>query len=191
MPGKFTYMNQTLATVLEILKYVIPAVVVLIATNLIVRRFLDMQFRQKQLTMLSQTQDVTIRLRLQAYERLALFVERIHPRQLIPRVYQQDMTVNDLQQVLVYSIRNEFEHNLAQQVYVSRKAWESIRQAKEQEISMISQIAKQLSPEAPARELHTRIVDFLLTSEGAMPTEIALEIVNEEAKRILSYGAQV
>jgi hypothetical protein len=183
-------MNQTLATVLEILKYVIPSLVVLLATNMVVKRFLDTQFRQKQLTMLSQTQDVTIRLRLQAYERLALFVERIHPRQLIPRVYQQGMTVNDLQQVLVYSIRNEFEHNLAQQVYVSRKAWETIRTSMEQEISMISQIAKQMNPEAPAKELHARIVDYLLTVEGDMPSEIALEIINEEAKRILSYGAQ-
>ncbi len=182
-------MNQTIVTILEILKYVIPGIVVLIATNMVVTKFLNTQFRQKQLTMLSQTQDVTIRLRLQAYERLALFVERIHPRQIVPRVYQSDMTVNDLQQVLVYSINTEFEHNLAQQIYVSREAWETIRRTKEQEIAMVSQIAKTLDPSAPAKELHLKIVDYVLTSTGEMPTEIALNLINEESKRILSYGA--
>jgi hypothetical protein len=182
-------MNQTVSTILEILKYVIPALVVLIATNMVVTRFLNTQFRQKQLTMLSQTQDVTIRLRLQAYERLALFVERIHPRQLVPRLYQQGMTVADLQQVLVFNINTEFEHNLAQQIYVSREAWETIRRTKEQEIAMISQIAKNLDPAAPAKELHLKIVDYVLTTTAELPTEIALNLINEESKRILSYGA--
>lgn len=182
-------MNQTITTILEILKYVIPALVVLIATNMVVKKFLDTQFRQKQLTMLSQTQDVTVRLRLQAYERLALFVERIHPRQLISRVYQSEMTVTDLQQVLVYSINTEFEHNLAQQIYVSREVWEMIRRTKEMEIAMVSRIAKTLDPAAPAKELHLKIVDYVLTTTSEMPTEVALNLINEESKRILSYGA--
>jgi hypothetical protein len=182
-------MNATIATILEILKYVVPSLIVLIATNMVVRRFLDTQFRQKQLTMLSQTQDVTIRLRLQAYERLALFVERIHPRQLIPRLYQQGMTVADLQQTIIYNINTEFEHNLAQQIYVTRQVWETIRRTKEQEIAMVSQVAKNLDPNAPARDLHTKIVDYVLTTAGELPTEIALNLINEEAKRILSYGA--
>ncbi|MBL7717814.1 MAG: hypothetical protein JNL72_03185 [Flavipsychrobacter sp.] len=183
-------MNQGVMTVLEILKYVIPGIVVLIATNMVVGRFLNSEFRQKQLAMLSQTQDVTIRLRLQAYERLSLFVERIHPRQLVPRIYQQGMTVTDLQQALIYNINTEFEHNLAQQIYVTRQAWETVRRTKEQEIAMISQIAKNLDPTAPGRDLHVKIVDYILTTPGELPTEIALNLINEEAKRILSYGAQ-
>jgi hypothetical protein len=182
-------MNPAIATILEILKYVIPALVVLIATNMVVGRFLNNQFRQKQLSMLSQTQDVTIRLRLQAYERLALFVERIHPRQLVPRLYQQGMTVTDLQQMLIFNINTEFEHNLAQQIYVTRQVWETVRRTKEQEIAMISQIAKNLDPTAPAKELHIKIVDYVLTTSGELPTEIALNMINEESKRILSYGA--
>ena len=157
-------MTTTVATIFEILKYVIPALIVLVAVNMTVRRFLDSQFRQKQLTMLSGTQETTIRLRLQAYERLALYIERIHPRQLIPRIYQQGMTTTDLQQALIYAINDEFEHNLAQQIYVTRQV-------------------------GPGRELHTKIVEYVLTTEGEMPTEIALGLINEEAKRILSYGA--
>ncbi|HRO42795.1 MAG TPA: hypothetical protein PL009_08165 [Flavipsychrobacter sp.] len=174
---------------LELLKYTVPAVVVLIATSLIVRRFLLSEMKLKQFEMLRENQESTVRLRLQAYERLVLFVERINPRQLVPRVYQSGMTVSDLQAVLVYNIRAEFEHNLSQQIYVSRTVWNSVRQVKEQELNMINSIVQQINPEDPAKELHKRIVDYVLTLEGELPTDAALQVINEEAKSVLQYGA--
>lgn len=176
-------------TVLEILKYTIPALVVLIACTILVRRFLNTDVKLRQIAMLQDNQETTVRLRLQAYERLVLFVERIHPRQLIPRVYQSGMTVAELQSVLAYNIRAEFEHNLSQQIYVSKRVWDTVRGVKEQELNMINNIAQQLNPEDTAKELHKRIVDYVLTVE-ALPTEIALEVINEEAKAVLSYGSQ-
>jgi len=181
-------MNE-MQTLLDILKYVLPAVVVLIATSLIVRRFLLSETKLKQYEMLRENQDATVRLRLQAYERLVLFIERIHPRQLVPRVYQSGMTVADLQAVLVYNIRAEFEHNLSQQIYVSRRVWDTVRQVKEQELNMINGIAQQLNSDDHAKELHKRIVDYVLTMEE-LPTDVALALINEEAKNVLQYGAQ-
>lgn len=176
--------------ILEILKYTIPAVVVLIATSLIVRRFLITDVRHKQMDMLRETQDTTMRLRLQAYERLVLFVERIHPRQLVPRLYQTGMTVADLQAVLTYNIRAEFEHNLSQQLYVSRRVWDTVKQVKEQELNMINSISQQLNAEDSAKELHKRIVDYVMTIDGELPTDAALQLINEEAKNVLQYGPQ-
>jgi hypothetical protein len=177
-------------TLLEILKYTIPAIIVLIASYLIVQKFLVSELKRKQLMLLQESQDITIRLRLQAYERLALYAERIHPRNLIPRVYQSGMTVADLQHALLYHIRTEFEHNLSQQIYVSKQVWDTVRNVKEQEMNMVNQIAKQLDPEANAKELHARIVDYVMSVPGDLPGDIALGIINEEARRILSYGAQ-
>jgi hypothetical protein len=177
-------------SLLELLKYTVPAVVVLIATSIIVRRFLLSETKLKQMEMLRENQEQTVRLRLQAYERLVLFVERIHPRQLVPRVYQSGMTVADLQAVLVYSIRSEFEHNLSQQIYVSRNVWSTVRQVKEQELNMINSIAQQLNPEDSAKELHKRMVDYVLTIDGELPTDAAIQVINDEAKSVLQYGAQ-
>lgn len=177
-------------SLLELLKYTVPAVVVLLATSVIVRRFLLSETKLKQIEMLRENQNQTVRLRLQAYERLVLFVERINPRQLVPRVYQSGMTVADLQAVLVYNIRAEFEHNLSQQIYVSRQVWNSVLQAKEQELNMISSIAQQLKPDDSAKELHKRIVDYVLTVDGDLPTDAALTVITEEAKSVLQYGAQ-
>ncbi|MCD6063962.1 MAG: hypothetical protein K0R82_1873 [Flavipsychrobacter sp.] len=178
-----------MVTALEILKYTIPALIVLISSYMIVKRFLVSEITRKQLALFQDGQETTMRLRLQAYERLVLFIERIHPRQIIPRVYQSGMTVNDLQQSLVFNIKTEFEHNLSQQIYVSKQVWDTVKGVKEQEINMINQIAKQLQPDAPAHELHGRIVDFVLTTE-TLPTEVALDMINEEAKKMLSYNGR-
>jgi hypothetical protein len=177
---------DSLQTILEIAKYVLPSLVVLIACNMLVNRFLATEMRRKQIELLQGTHDTTLRLRLQAYERLIVFVERIQPRQLLSRIYNADMTVRDLQQAAAFSVRSEFEYNLSQQLYVSKSVWETVRNVTEQEINMVNQIAKQLKPDAPAKELHTRIMEYLLTAEGEMPTDIARQVINDEAKKVLS-----
>lgn len=180
---------MNMQSLLEILKYTIPAVVVLIACSLIVRRFLITDLKEKQIAMLRENQGPAVRLRLQAYERLALFLERVHPRQLAPRVYQTGMTVGELQATLIFNIRTEFEHNLSQQIYVSKAVWDTVRGVKEQEMNMINSIASQLQPEDPAKELHKRMVDYVMSVEGDLPIDVALQMINDEAKTVLSYGS--
>jgi hypothetical protein len=173
-------------TLLEILKYIIPAIIVLIATSLIVNKFLVNDTKRKQLAIFQEGMQTTLRLRLQAYERLALFLERIHPRELITRVYQTGMTVRDLQTGLIASVHMEFEHNLSQQIYVSHQVWKTVQGVKEQELNMINQVASKLNPEGPAKELHQRIIDFIMTTENDLPVEVGLNIINTEAKMVLS-----
>lgn len=199
MPQKFSLhcgvkililVNSNLTTLLEIAKYTIPAIVVLIAAYTIIQRFLGADVQRKQLELLHDTQTVTIPLRLQAYERLALFVERIHFRNLIPRVYENGMTVADFKFALLLTINTEYEHNISQQIYVSRQIWETVRHAKEQELAMIHQLSQQLSPEASARELQVKLMDYLMTADDAQPGEIGLQMINEEARKVLSFGTQ-
>jgi hypothetical protein len=178
-----------LGTILEILKYTIPALIVLTSSYLVVKKFLVSEMQRKQLAIFRESQDITLRLRLQAYERLVLFIERISPGQLIPRIYNSAMTVRDLQQAMIINIRGEFEHNLAQQIYVSKNVWETVKNVKEQEILMANQVAQTLSPDAPAKELHARILDIILKSEQELPTNMALQIINEEVKMVMSYGS--
>src|ERR1019366_157382 len=115
---------------------------------LIVKKFLVSQMQRKQVALFKDTQDITLRLRLQAYERLVMFVERISPRQLVTRVYDPSMTVRDLQIAMTMTIRTEFEHNLSQQIYVSHNVWETVKGVKEQEINMANQLSRALNPDA-------------------------------------------
>lgn len=182
-------MDNTSAVLLDILKYTIPAFIVLVATSLIVNKFLVAQTQRKQLAIFQDTQDITLRLRLQAYERLVLFVERIHPRQILPRVYDADMTVMDLRTSITINILAEYEHNMSQQIYVSKNAWETIKNVKEQEISMANQIAGKLDPNAPAKDLYKLIMDYVLQADGQTPTEVALTVINQEASKVMSFGS--
>ncbi len=181
-------MNVFVTTLLEILKYTLPALIVLISSYLIVQKFLVSQTQRRQLALLRDNNDITLRLRLQAYERLVVFLERIQPRNLIPRVYHSEMSARELQQALAVQINSEFEHNLSQQIYVSAQVWDTVKNVKEQEINMVSQLSQQLKPDATAKDLHVRIVDYVVTVEGDMPTDIALQVINDEAKRVLHYG---
>ena len=174
---------------LEILKYTIPSLVVLTSSYLIVKKFLVSEIQRKQLAIFKDTQDTTLRLKLQAYERLVLFIERISPRQLIPRVYDPSMTVRDLQQAMTMSINGEYEHNMSQQIYVSNNVWETVKNVKEQELTMVNRISQTLNPDAHARELHARILDIISKEEDDLPTDVALKIINAEVKKVLSFGS--
>lgn len=183
-------MNDFLNVSLEILKYTLPSLIVLMVTYMIVSKFLTEQTARKQLALFHETQNITIPLRLQAYERLALYIERISPRNLLNRVYQKDMNVAVYEAVLVQAIKAEFDHNLAQQIYVSRGVWETVRGVREQEINIINTFARRLNPEAPAKELHGLLMDYVLTADGQQPTEVALQIITDESRRILTHGPQ-
>lgn len=183
-------MNSTVEILLEIAKYVIPSIVVIIGTSVIVKRFLISETERKRLAIFQEGMSKTMMLRLQAYERLSIFVERIHPRSLISRLYQAGLTNAQLQLLMIQHVQAEYEHNLSQQIYVSTEVWRTISSVKEQEMAMINTIGSQLNPDAPAKELTMRIMDNLVTVESITPVEIALEMINNEAKLILSMSGK-
>lgn len=128
--------------------------------------------------------NVVLPLQLQAYERMVLFVERIAPQNLIGRVNQPGFTVLDMQLTMVSSIRSEYDHNISQQIYISQPAWEAIKTVKEQTISIINQLALKLPPDAPAMELNKQILELFM-QQPVSPSDIAAEIINSEAKRLM------
>ncbi|MGN7821188.1 hypothetical protein HGH92_20325 [Chitinophaga varians] len=123
-------------------------------------------------------------LQLQAYERLALYVDRITPQSLIGRIYQPGLTAVDMQISMVQSIKAEYEHNITQQIYVSAMTWEAVKTLKEQTISVINQIAMQLPQDAPALELNRQLLEVFLQA-GESPAELTAQIINAEAKRLM------
>lgn len=174
-----------LQQILEILKYVLPAVVVLVATSLIVNKFLVKEIERKRLAIFEQNSSSALKLRLQAYERLVIFCERMHPTSLISRYYQQQATAQDVQLAMVQGIRAEFEHNLSQQLYVSHEVWSTIRTVMEQEITMINRVGASIGMGASATEFVKQLSEYVLTTESTMPTAIAIEAINREAKHVL------
>ncbi len=173
--------------ILEILKYTLPAIVVLVAAYLIVNKFLVKEIERKQLVLFGENSQEIIKLRMQAYERLAIFMERIHPVSMIRRYYTQGISAQDLQIGLVQNIRAEYEHNVSQQIYVSNEVWQTVKNVMEQEISMFNQIGASLPMGVPAQDFITKVTEYVIHDDTALPTDVALQIINGEAKKILIH----
>jgi hypothetical protein len=127
----------------------------------------------------------TIKIRLQAYERLTLLGERIALQNLIARTPNAGLSARQMQSALVEAIKGEYEYNISQQVYVSPEAWRAINNLKEQNIYIINQLATTLPFQASAMDLNKQIIDYLMSNPKASLHSIVLEALNFEAKKIM------
>lgn len=171
--------------VLEILKYALP-LVILSAT--VIYLFYSFMKRDQQIRLIESkvllSKDALL-IRLQAYERLTLLCERIHPASLINRVIQPSMSAKELQYALVATMQAELEHNFAQQLYVSADAWNLIVSAKNEVAKMINLMGNNLSAETTARQFSEMIILGIENSGQTLPSQIALAFLKSEAKELL------
>lgn len=123
-------------------------------------------------------------LKLQAYERIVLFMERIEPSSLVMRTKTNEMTSAQLHGALLHNIREEYEHNVAQQIYISENAWNLVKQAKEETIRIINMAANSMEEKATANELTRDIFEKMMVLPQS-PSQIALDYVKQEIKEIL------
>ncbi|HMH21735.1 MAG TPA: FeoB-associated Cys-rich membrane protein [Puia sp.] len=124
-------------------------------------------------------------LQLQAYERLILLTDRIALPNLISRVNQQGLSAREMQSLLTQSVKQEFEHNITQQIYVTAEAWDAVRNLKEQNLLIINQVSSFLPPEATGMELNKSLLELLMQSPKASLQNIVSEALAYEAKKLM------
>jgi hypothetical protein len=134
-------MDSAISTFLEILKYSIPALIVFATVYFILKKYLNQQYNLEVLRFKQQESKNTLPLKLQAYERIALFCERISPDQLVYRLNSPQMTGRALQKSMMIAVQKEYEHNLSQQIYVSENLWKIVSLAKNEVLNIISNIS--------------------------------------------------
>jgi hypothetical protein len=127
----------------------------------------------------------TQQLQLQAYERLVILADRIAIPNLISRSKQPGFNKTEMQQVLIETIKQEFDHNLSQQIYVSADAWEAIRNLKEQNMHLINQVASILPPEANGMDLNKKLLDFVMNQPHGSLHTLVQDAVSAEAKKLM------
>lgn len=128
----------------------------------------------------------TIKLKLQAYERLTVFAERAGLKNLVTRVLSNSLEESAASQhsKLVDTLKAEYEYNISQQIYVSPELWNAVTKLKDQNIYIINQLAATLPPQANALDLSKRIVEYSMTQNAEL-NKIVLEALHYEAKKIL------
>jgi hypothetical protein len=169
---------------LEILKYILPSLVVFATTVYLVGKYFQGEEKKRQQQIFLNNQNMITPLRLQAYERTILFLERITPENLIMRVNKQGMTCQQLQRELIQTIRSEFEHNLSQQIYISNGAWEMLKIARGRTIQLINSIAEKVADkESSAINLSKAILEAMVDEEKT-PTSDAIAFIKKEISNI-------
>jgi hypothetical protein len=171
-------------SVTDVLLYFVPAFLVLVAMFLVINKFLNRDISIRLTEAKHQKYKDTLPLRLQAYERLCVFLERISPPALLPRVLSHSMSGQRFRSELVSTINSEFEHNFSQQVYITPDAWKSVRAAKEETIHLIHSASDKLHPDATAMQLSAKIYEHI-SKAGSFPSENALIILRAEAAKLI------
>jgi hypothetical protein len=168
---------------LQTLSYLLPTLVALGITYYLVKTFLEHEENKRVLDLRYEMQKTILPIRIQAYERLILLLERMQPTNLLIRVNLPGMTATDLQSALIKNVRDEFDHNLSQQLYISSQAWEMVKSAKEESIKLINSASSGLDQEATATDLGTALLSLSLEIEK-LPVQKAMDLLKKEAREI-------
>ena len=168
-------------TITEILAYTLPSLI----TGVVAYFLFDSHFKDQQNTrrwlLQKDNQAATLPLRLQAYERMTLFMERINPSQLLVRITPHSEDKNEYQNFVIAQIEQEFEHNMTQQIYISDECWSIIVTAKNATIQMV-RLAARNEKVTDANSLRQIIISDLL--EKPSPSSAALAFIKTEVGQL-------
>lgn len=180
---------------IEFIKIIIPTIAILIVVYIMMREFTRQN--SKQFDYLKEEQQLLkakidnerksnnsktlMPLRFQAYERMSLFLERINPSNLITRILKPDVKVKALHSLLLSTIRDEYEHNMSQQLYISDTAWELIKTAKEDVVRLVNSAAAKFNSDDDANKFAQDIVTNGFNNKSN-PIDNALKSLKEDIR---------
>lgn len=172
-------MNNT--EILNLLYAILPAMIVGLISFYFFHTFSKQEENRRRFLLLREKQKTSLPIRLQAYERLTLFLERIAPGKLLFRVQPTSDDAGSYVNLLIGNIEQEFEHNLAQQIYVSNECWDYIKTAKNATISMLRNASakEQVLNTDQLREL---VLKSLMDKQP--PTDAALSYIKKEVRNL-------
>jgi hypothetical protein len=174
---------ETINIILEIIKYTLPSFIVFFTAHTILKQWKENEEKKGLIELRKQTTQQINPLRLQAYERAVLFLERISPPNLIMRISKSSVSAGELHTELLNTIRAEFEHNLTQQVYMNTASWEALKRGKEETIKLINISAAKINASEDAVELSKIILETAMQMEK-LPTQLAIDVIKSEVRTL-------
>lgn len=167
----------------EVLKYILPSVIVFLTAFYILHSYFEDQEKKRQIKTSLKNRKLITPIRLQAYERVILFLERISPESLLMRISHPGMTCQELHSEMLSSIRAEFEHNLSQQLYLSDEAWAMVKNARANTVKLINLSAEKVQGDRPYSVLSTEILERIMEAEQT-PSSVAIDFLKKEVQKL-------
>ncbi|MCF6353066.1 MAG: hypothetical protein L3J06_08655 [Cyclobacteriaceae bacterium] len=166
----------------EMLKFILPAALVLYGMYLAIKVMVSKSLLAKELEIKHRSLEITLPVVMQAFERMALFLERVSVDNLLIRVNQSGMTAAVLHSSIIDEIRNEFNHNVAQQVYLSNELWNMIVTAKEDLVTRVNATFQETDPEASSLDYAKKLLERTMEND-IDSIELALSTLKEELSK--------
>lgn len=167
----------------EVLKYTLPALIVLLGTWLVLWKMLREEALRREHELKRATQKEITPIRLRGYERLALLLERTTPEAMLRDLAVESLTAQQISTLLVQRVRQEYDHNLSQQIYVSDATWDAIIEAREQMVLFLSTTARQFPADADGMQ----VAALMLTAyaqNGETPHQKAMQKLKDEVRTL-------
>ena len=168
---------------IDILKFTIPSLVVLLSVWIVMRYLLRGEEERRLWEMKKNTEKEVTPIRLRAYERLSLLLERTEPEQLLSDLNLTQMTKAELEQRLLLNVRREWEHNMSQQIYVGDDVWAKVMKARDEIASFIHTMALQMPAESTTLD-YAKVLMSAYRLNGTTPHQIAMEALKDEVRQM-------
>ena len=169
--------------VLQLALIILPAGAVLVTAVLFMRKESERDARDLKNILKKERHKFFLPNRVDAYQRAVLLLERIHPNSLIMRHNNPGLPYKALQIKYLEAIREEFEHNIAQQLFISPAAWDLVKKSKEETVKIINLAGSQMSPASTGMDLMSKIFE-IVGEVGILPSEIAVEALKKELQQL-------
>ena len=168
---------------LQLALIILPAGGVFLTVSLFLKRQGEKEVRHLQIELRKERQNFFLPSRVESYQRAVLFLERIHPNSLVMRLHNPASSAKMFQADLLKAIREEYDHNVAQQIFVSLQGWKMVKDSKEETIKIINLAGNQMNLIATSTDLASKIFE-LVGEVGTLPTEIAVEFLKKELQEL-------
>ena len=163
----------------DVLKYTLSGLFIFFTAYFVLKSHFDTYYNLKALEYKTLTVKDILPLKLQAYERMTLFVERVNPSNLILRLHQPGMSAKEMQTLVLAEVKAEYQHNISQQLYISANAWNIIKRVKDDTIGLINHSTGILPADASAVEL-SKVVFNKLDELEENPFDLALLVLKND-----------
>ncbi len=170
--------------IVDILKFIIPSVIVFSATYIMMRQFFEEDYKKKLLELKEKNTGLITPIKLQAYERLTILLERIAPDNLIMMLSQPRQSATELRTQIINQVSEEFNHNISQQIYISSQAWELIKIIRENVLYIVDDSYKSLPENAKGTDLGKAILKELMNQKNH-PTRGGIEFLKKEIALVM------
>lgn len=168
-----------------LLGFTLPSLIMAGCVWIVLHKMYKNEDNKRMWELKKQTQKEISSVRLRAYERLTLLLERTQPEHLLMDMDLSNMTMAQLQQHLLRTIRLEFDHNMSQQIYVSEELWDKIIQSRDEMGAFITAMAVQMPKESTTLD-YAKVLMTAYRNNGVTPHQIAMQDLKAEARTLFN-----